>query len=184
MKYAGSINVYDDEGNCVYERDLTQDEIIEELLHVREPFESQRIEIQGAPIQISSLEIVTPPAEQPHEEEETVPAPAPVKRPGQKTCKKCGEPGHMAKTCKAEDTPAPVEEPKEEPAPPAAVEKPRQEEKKLTRDQFEMIKDMKRNKSPMSISGELNVSLRQVNSAILSISYEQYEEKFDRYVPL
>lgn len=63
MKYAASITVYDDQGNTVHERDLSPDEIIEELL-------------------------LTPPHEPPAEEHIEEPAPAPpVKVKGSKPSK-------------------------------------------------------------------------------------------------
>jgi hypothetical protein len=84
MKYGGTVLIVDDEGNPVFERELTADEMIDELL------KDKHIEIVNVPIEEEAVLVTVEP--------EPTPVPAPVKK-GTKVCKKCGKPGHMQKTC-------------------------------------------------------------------------------------
>lgn len=84
MKYGGTITILDDQGETVFERELTADEMIDEILRGK---------------QFSAVEVV----EGPERTDVTVTLPPPVapapRAKGQKLCKACGQPGHMQKTC-------------------------------------------------------------------------------------
>ena len=92
MKYAGNTTIVDEEGNIVHERELTADEMIEELLN-RE--HQERIEITGGPAKIKIDSVIT----------------QPVKRKKRK-CGNCKEVGHTTRTCPKSEQ---VHEPEEEP---------------------------------------------------------------------
>lgn len=78
MKHGGCITIVDDSGNVVYERELTADEMIAEIL--RKPEEATLEEVDSAVEEVKK---------------ETA---APAKK-NAKVCKTCGKPGHMQKTC-------------------------------------------------------------------------------------
>ena len=83
MKYGGSISIVDDEGNLVFERELSDDEIVEAIL-AAVPGED------GEPAQIAED------ADAPEVTQATK---------SKRSCGVCGKPGHNAKTCKSvEDT--------------------------------------------------------------------------------
>lgn len=82
MKYGGTITILNDQGETVHERELTADEMIEELIILRGK-------------EFTSVEVMATPAET-----KVVATLAPTDK-GKKVCKICSKPGHMQKTCKA-----------------------------------------------------------------------------------
>lgn len=83
MKYAGNVTILDDEGNSVFERELTADEIIDELVKDRQT--------------------VSRPIDPPRPAEEEDMRPGKKKKRKKTTCSKCEETGHTAKTCGREE---------------------------------------------------------------------------------
>lgn len=81
MKYAGSITIIDDQGEVAYERDLTQDELIDELLTSRTP---------AATITVTDKPIV------PAAQVAAIPSP---RTDGFRKCSVCGGFDHTSRKC-------------------------------------------------------------------------------------
>ena len=86
---------------------------------------------------------------------------------GQKICKNCGQPGHIAKTCK--NTPA-TKDSSQTTAPPPG---------ELTEDQYNEVIRLKKEGDMMSmeVAKEMDVPLREVNIALFANSYQHYQKR-------
>lgn len=101
MKYAGAISIYDNNGQEVWGRDLTQEEIIDAILS-KPPASEEEVEETPAPRKKKEPKcsicgrgghnVMTCP-------KGTGLHPNNPRKKGQKVCKICGTPGHLAKTC-------------------------------------------------------------------------------------
>lgn len=132
-KYAGSISIYDDNGQEVWGRDLTQDEIIDAILTPQEATE----EVEETPA--------------PKKKKKAKAAEVPGKKKGQKVCKICGTPGHIAKTCSKGNSRG---------LPNAATRKEEEENSALAPEVRERIKDMRdRDLTSTEIAKELAAEL-------------------------
>ncbi len=96
-KYAASITILDQDGNTVYDRELTQDEIVSELLTKRVVPDFK----EGAVIE-SEEEVEEAPKKRrgrPKKETDKAPKNKRVQKGEKRTCSICHEKGHIAKTC-------------------------------------------------------------------------------------
>lgn len=87
MKYAGNIAIYNSDGNCIHKRDLSPDEIIEELLRC---YQSLPATIEQVTLSPKNIEIGIKKIKKLKNQKPTRTT----------TCTKCGEKGHTQKTCK------------------------------------------------------------------------------------
>lgn len=173
MRYAGNITIYDDQGNVVFERDLTQDEMIETLL--------ARTVQSPAPVDEDiTVGIVAAPSRKRGRPAKTSQAwassgfnpknRAPEAAIAKGGCKTCGKKGHYAKTCPDKlGTSSIIRE----------LPKPtkRDHGRVLNEAEFDIVKeghldDM----TALQILNQLpdDIQLQHVNYAILSNDYERY----------
>jgi hypothetical protein len=177
MKYAGSIAIYDDEGNVAYERDLSADEMMDLLLEalanpevgdVDEP--EEEVEAEPEPARKR-----TPPAT------DAQPA-AEGKKP--RLCGNCGKPGHTVRTCptvKADDARRRGDDDQaeeissEEPAevvPPKAFKPADGAMSSIT---FLEVKQMQEDEKPsMVIASRKRLTLQEVGFAMKANTYSEY----------
>lgn len=153
MKYAGTVNVIDDNGEIVYERELTSDEIIEELIS------DKKIVIIGVSASATEIPAILPKRE--YKKKDPVMDPAPPKQKHQKTCSYCDLPGHMAKTCpkkRVDDRASTNDEP-------------------LTESEFDDVKQAKKDGlTTLDCAHELKIPLIEVNRAYPAADYDYYFE--------
>lgn len=158
MKYAGNITILDDQGEAVYDRNLTAEEMIDYLLNA----------------------IGNPPVTEPEVQPEPS-APVSKFREGMKkaaalpdtsrkqnSCGNCGLPGHSRRTC-----PGKSPEDTKEPAPYKGDTKG----EVLTEEQFDQVMDAKENDlrfSSLQFANELGVDMREVNRAIITRKWDAY----------
>ncbi|MCR2833464.1 hypothetical protein [Parerythrobacter lacustris] len=160
MNYAGSFTLLDDDGNIVFQRELTPDEIIAELLAAIPDEADTESEPEEEPI----AAVLPSSARQPKSEK-------PARR-----CGSCGRPGHSRRTCSTGGA-APLVDTEVE-------EQPYRGESKadsLTLGQFQMVVDSRENDLKFSSSvcaDKLGVDLREVNRAILTGSWEKYQDSY------
>jgi hypothetical protein len=167
-KYKGSITVVDDEGNAIFEKELSTDEIVEALLSAIPDAEDDATE------------------EEPGE---------PVRT--ERKCGGCGKSGHSRRTCSKSDAerPAPKGKPccgslgarhkkdcqetgqPDELPPPAPEDKGRM----LTTDEFDRVKEMRNDQEMTSqqIASELELPLPQVNYALVTTNFDAYRKHYE-----
>lgn len=94
MKLTYSLTVLDNDGNMVVDHELTADEAMLILApHIGKPAPADAVEETAPTLEKRAYKKGTPKA--------PAPSKAPLKVKGQKVCKNCGVPGHIAKTCKS-----------------------------------------------------------------------------------
>jgi hypothetical protein len=96
MKYAGTMLIVDEDGNSVHERELTADEMIEELL------KKETVAEEVAPMTDPRGPVIGHATEVKAGKEGlsfNFKKHIPEAKKGAKVCKACGVPGHMQKTC-------------------------------------------------------------------------------------
>ena len=100
MKYSATVLIVDSQGNTVHERELSADEIIDELLLTppQKPAEEEYIgELAGAPVFVTKKP--KPGKKKLSVAEFQAGLKKAGKKTGGKTCGKCKQPGHNAATC-------------------------------------------------------------------------------------
>ena len=170
MKYAGNIMIVDDEGKIVYDRDLSADELIDELLTKHLEIVNVPMDTVPPPAAARTLESPTPGgcascgSHRRHKKDCAHAPPKPGKKEvrakpvvkATKTCKLCGEEGHTSRNCGDEEE-------DDEPT------------KALSHSQYN---DVHRGKvdglKSAEVAGEMNVPLKEVNIAFSSPSYDYY----------
>lgn len=178
MKYTGALNVIDEHGELLYERELSSDEIIGELLlqfHTQDSIEPTRKKEQEEPIRF--------------------------KRGGPRRCGQCSKTGHTRPTCPVLNGGTRVideDDDRECPActrpgrgvrhnkdcPTKNAPEPYKGEAKgpmLNEEQFEMVMDAKSNDlhfNALICAEELDADMREVNRAILTGSWDRYTQSY------
>lgn len=164
MKYVGSVTVLDDEGNIVFERELSDDEIVESLL-AGIPDSDEQIQESSEP---------------------EIPSPS-VHRAlrGNNGCNECGSKTRHKNGCskaKSNGSPKARAATKEEVKATLRPERVGKSTEVLTKDQWEQVREMRDfdDKSSLFIANEIGLSLQQVNYALLSPKYEIYLRNANR----
>jgi len=157
MKYGGTINIIDDEGNIVFERELSADEMIEELLRAKSTVYETSADLKIGPIMAPGSI---------HAFDDSKPARAPRK------CGTCGKSGHTYKKCpdRGQDV---VKQPKApKPVEPAM---PKKDTEALTEKEYGDVQDAKKDDlASLDAAHELDLPLVEVNKAYGSPTYEHY----------
>lgn len=162
MKYSGVINILDDDGNIVFEKELSEDEIVESLL-AGIPESDEEVE--------PADEVAPPPKSKSLTFSHTI-----TKAAG---CSECASTTRHKNSCsKAKDSAGREPATKNE-VTPASKRDPADV---LTRDQWEQVREMRDidDKSSLFIANEIGLSLQQVNYALLSPKYDIYLRNANR----
>lgn len=162
MKYSGGITIYDEESNTVFDRELTQDEIIEALLAANA---KPKVE-QSVAVDTSTKE-----------KKVKVSAATPPVGKGQKVCKECGTPGHMRKTCPERRGVTQPDAPAIEASAAAEHEFNGTRDGELNGIDFLKVKDMQRADKPsMVIASAIKRNIREVSKAMDAFTHSEYLE--------
>ena len=185
MSYRGSIFIFDEDGNTVFEQELSQDQIIETLIASHRDDEPDEEEEKFAAIDRANAAGV--PYGDRRYKANKQPAQSPESTYTKKyRCSFCKKLGHSVRTCpnKTETVPTNAAAPaaknksfvirKDKP-----VEKPPKFDngRLLTEDEFETVKDLRSDdKTSTQILAGLpdDINIQHVNWAILCQSYERY----------
>lgn len=168
MKYAGNITIVDDQGNTVFERELSADEMVEVLLKKDEVTEADLdAALEGVE---GGVETAPAPAKRQYKkrEKQTEPKKLHSTRGGEgKTC--CGSKGRHFKWCKEAGGSG---NPKD------ALPKPAHDHGRiLSEEEWETCRDMHdQGKNTMMIRNELgeDATFQQINWAMLIKTYDGY----------
>ncbi len=182
MKYAGTVSIVDDEGNEVFTRELTADEMIDELLARKEPTpERPTNETDGRRGRKCSVcgkhghNVVTcPENERGHpnaSKNPTLKGGSLEKTRAPRHCSQCGKEGHMRRFCPGS---AGYEETKGSEATINEVQG-RNQDRRLTNSEFVKIRERHSQGLPGGdIADEFNCSVDEVRRAVSAPHYMGY----------
>lgn len=144
MKYSGTVTILDEEGNTVHERELTSDQLIDELLFGKTAPEVKEDEEEAPATQQS----------------------AGKKKRKERTCSNCHKPGHIARHCPKANGLKDDDEDEEELKKDGDV--------LSTAQFSDVKGMQAKERNALEVSNEMDVPLREVNAAFASPHYMGY----------
>lgn len=172
-RYSGSVTVLNEDGEVIFERELTSDEIIDEIL-------------KGSNKRSSDEE-----AEEPEEVPRRKYTRKKDKRGGKRPCKICGELGHNKRTCPEnpgstlkidprdpEDL-SDLKDPEETPPQPPTPSDDLEDDPMTEEEEKDLAEDIRRlwvgkRKNPLQVCNELFISLKRFNYLIQKHAIKKY----------
>ncbi len=175
MKYVGSITILNEKGNAVYERELTADQLVDELLDARINDDTD-LPVRGGEIVHTKMSAMTAAVVGPGGAG-TLMAKKEDKVKGARSCKKCGQTGHIQKTCPLNKTDAPEFKGEMTPVKPAP-EFNAIRDGEMTGMQFMQVKEMQAFSKPsMVIAQQKRLNIKEVAIAMRCTTHSEYLEE-------